>query len=799
MPRAGLNQSNFSKGQYSQDYAGNYTSDQYLEGVELATNVIARPEGGLVKRPGTIDVPIPLLLGSTSVTVTSNVATFTLAASFANTVATGDLVSISVSGISALNVALAPATRLTSTTFSVPLIINLTNGSYVISSGTQLTNHSGIGYNARPVPFQFTNPGTGTVEVAWLYFRTDNRVLIIDPLLTPIMLDLGLGLGALSTSNIDKFNWLQVRSSIFLVAREFPPVQLTRDDSIPSWTLSSAYTPKDGPWEDANTNPNFKIRVVGFTTTDNGFTGTGTVRSVNKADTVLTPGWFLDAWVGRQLRINQTTTSPVEEKWGVVTINSISHNDTGAVCSGFNVTVDADYPLLKVHSGTPGSSSTKNWQLSAWYANNYPTEIAYHQGRLWFFRDDYRWSTKVGDLNVFSPNEPAADDRSYVTTNASAIAIHSIEPDFNQVRWAVSYNALHLGTLQGGQVIQGANKESAITPSTVSILTQHQQGTSTIRPVVSKYLYFLDSTTTRLFRLEFDYVNDAYLPVEITETNRDILYPGAVHMALVTYPFKMLWVTLKDGTIAVCSMDEAEKNFGWTKISLASDKAKWVYRVVQAQEFPNKEYIFVGTKSGKLIRFGDILPKSGVAPTTETLNASAPFQTTNNLTIEEYVVDNAVLNTAGPGLLYDLSTLPIGHQLIDTTTYQAWNKTTSTTNITPANNYQTGFPIIPTMRLRPLDVITAQGSSLKDTKEGKRIFFSLSRSSNFKIKEVKINTWTDVSVKPNPSDPLFSGLFEMDNFNTDVGSILRIEISQDFSTPFQLNSVHVDTNIVEIT
>jgi hypothetical protein len=416
---------------------------------------------------------------------------------------------------------------------------------------------------------------------------------------------------------------------------------------------------------------------------------------------------------------------------------------------------------------------------------------------LWFFRDDYRWSTKVGDLNVFSPNEPAADDKSYVTTNASAIAIHSIEPDFNQVRWAVSYNALHLGTLQGGQVIQGANKESAITPTTVSILTQHQQGTSTIRPVISKYLYFLDSTTTRLFRLEFDYVNDAYLPVEITETNRDILYPGAVHMALVTYPFKMLWVTLKDGTIAVCSMDEAEKNFGWTKISLASDKAKWVYRVVQAQEFPNKEYIFVGTKSGKLIRFGDILPKSGVAPTTETLNAAAPFQTTNNLTIEEYVVDNAVLVNAG--VTTNLNTLAVGQQLVNTTTYEALNRTTGSTTVTPTNNYQIGSIITPTIRLRPLDVITAQGSSLKDTKEGKRIFFSLSRSSNFKIKEVKINTWTDVIVKENNIAPLFSGLFEMDNFNTDVGSILRIEISQDFSTPFQLNSVHVDTNIVEIT
>ena len=794
MPRAGLNQANFSKGQYSADYSGNYASDQYLEGVETATNVIARPEGGLIKRPGNIDVPTTLALSGTTISVTSNVATFTLATSFTNTVNTGDLVSVTGSGTPGLNVARAVATKLTATTFSV-VTVGVANGTYT-TAGLTLTNNSGTGYNARPIPFQFTNPGTGTVEVAWLYFRTDNRVIIQDPILGAQVLDLSLGLGALSTSNIDTFNWLQVRSSIFLVDRAFPPVQLTRDNSIPSWTLSSAYTPKDGPWEDQNTNPNFKIRVVGFTSTDNGFTGTGTVRSSNKADTILTPGWFLDAWVGRQFRINLTTNSPTEEKWGVVTINSISNNDTGAACSGFNVTVDADYPLLKVHTGTAGSAATKNWQLSAWYASNYPTEIAYHQGRLWFFRDDYRWSTKVGDLNVFSPNEPAADDKSYVTTNASAIAIHSIEPDFNQVRWAVSYNALHLGTLQGGQVIQGANKESAITPTTVSILTQHQQGTGTIRPVISKYLYFIDSTTTRLFRLEFDYVNDAYLPVEITETNRDILYPGAVHMALITYPFKMLWVTLKDGTIAVCSMDEAEKNFGWTKINLATDKAKWVYGVVQAQEFKNKEYIFVGTKSGKLIRFGDILPKSGVAPTTETLNAAAPFQTTNALGIEEYVVDNAILYNAG--VTFNLNTLPVGHQLVDTTTYEAFNRTGTTSNVTPAQAYQTGAAIIPTIKLRPLDVITAQSSSLKDTKEGKRIFFNLARSTNFKVKETSMADWTDVTIRTN-AESLYTGIYEMDNFNTDVKAVQRIEISQDFSTPFQLNSMHVDTNIVEIT
>lgn len=792
MPRVGLNQTNFSKGQFSRDYAGNYSSDQYLEGVDTAINVIARPEGGLIKRPGNIDLPVRVLLSGTTISVTSNVATFTLAASFADTVNTGDLISVTGHATSGLNVTRVAATKLTSTTFSVP-VNGVSNGTYS-QVGLTVNNNSGIGYNARAIPFQFIDPSTNTLQVTWLYFRTDNRVLIVDPYLTVQVLDLSLGGASISTTNIDRFNFVQVRSSIIIVDRAFPPTQLTRDDSIPSWTVSTLYVPKDGPWEDANTNPNFKIRVVGLTSTDNGFTGTGTVRSVNKADTILSPGWFLDAWVGRQFRIRFADTT--EEKWGVCTINSVSNDDAGATCSGFNITVNATYPILKNHTGTAGSASTKNWQLSAWYANNYPTEITYHQGRLWFFRDDYRWATKVGDLDVFSPNEPAQDDKSYVTLPTSGIAVHSIEPNFNQIQWAVSYNSLHLGTLQGGQVIQGANKEAAITPSTIAILTQHWQSTCNIHPVVSKYLYFLDATTTRLFRTEFDFVNDAFLPIEITENNRDILYPGAVHMALFTYPFKMIWVTLKDGSIAVCSMDEAEKSFGWTKINLATDKAKWVYKVSYAQEFPSKEYIFVCTKSGKLIRFGDILPKSGVAPTTETLNASAPFQTTNTLTIEEYTVDNAILYNAAT--TFNLNNLPVGHQLVNTTTYEAFNRTGVTSNVTPAQAYQTGAIITPSIKLRPMDIITAQGSNLKDTKEGKRIFFNLARSDNFKVREESMNDWTSVTVRTT-SQPLYTGIFEMDNFNTDVKSVQRIEISQDFSTPFQLNSVHVDMQVQEVT
>jgi hypothetical protein len=56
MPKFTINQTNFSAGQISKHLAGRYDSKEYLEGALELTNLIVRPEGGVVRRPGTKNI-----------------------------------------------------------------------------------------------------------------------------------------------------------------------------------------------------------------------------------------------------------------------------------------------------------------------------------------------------------------------------------------------------------------------------------------------------------------------------------------------------------------------------------------------------------------------------------------------------------------------------------------------------------------------------------------------------------------------------------------------------------------------
>ena len=710
MPKFTINQTNFSAGQISKHLAGRYDSKEYLEGALELTNLIVRPEGGVVRRPGT------------------------------------------------------------------KLVQNYDDYS-------------------RSIGFQIT---AGTA--AKLIFEPDGNVQIIDPTGSYTVAT------GITGAAVHEFGFDKVRSSLIIVHRSFTPKELKRA-SNGTWSIAN-WVFKDGPWEDLNLNPQYKLRPVAHNASNwdplpssgGGFIGTGNLRIVNKNDNdtnwIGTSGALFDAFsVGRKIRFRQVNnpSNPTEEKWAVMTINSKNTTDV-------NVTVDPEYPFLL--AGT--NHHSKNWRLSAWYPNNYPDKVALHQDRLWFFRDGWSWATMGSNLDTFSPSIPSLNDDTYQVTNDSGIAIEGINPTTTTTQWAVSYQALHVGLDGGGQIIQGQSTYSAINPSTVSIARQHGLPCSNIKPVLANYLYFVDNSKQKLYRLEYQYLYNAFLPQEVTENDRDILFPGVRDMVFVAFPWKMIWATLEDGTIAVCTMDDEEKTFAWSKIVLANNyKARYIFAVNEDYDFPAKQTIYFLTEDSLLLSFGDITVRKGVSTSRLTNTDTAPYYATTSYKPREYLVDLAL--DANAGSPYDLSSLTSTYCLVDKTTYA--NYLTKPETITPANDYQVGASFYASMRLKPLDYVQSQTSNKKDLKAITRLFFNLVDSLDFQVAEEGTITegaviWSDVKIG-NAGDnitippALFTG--EKEHKYTSKESFAPVlNIRQTKNTPLQINSISYEVNINEI-
>lgn len=708
MPRISINQTNFTQGQISKHLAGRYDSKEYLEGALELTNVIVRPEGGIVRRPGT------------------------------------------------------------------KMIYNGVAGS------------KGIG-------FQIDGG-----QAAKILFQPNNTIVIIDPVGgTQTLSSTGLGL------NIHFMDYAKVRSSLIIVHRSFAPKELKRA-SDGTWSLTD-WVFKDGPWEELNLNPQYKFRPVADDATNwdavpssgGGFIGTGNLKIVNKNDNPVnwigTSGPLFDAFVaGRKIRFRQINASPAEEKWAVFTINSKNTTDV-------NVTVDPEYPFL--NAGV--NHQSKNWRLSAWYANNYPEKVCLHQDRLWFFRDGWKWSTMGSNLDTFSPSIPSLNDDTYQVTNDSAIAVEGILANSESPKWAISYQALHVGSDGGGQILQGQSMLSGITPSTVSISLQHGLPVSEIKPVLGRYLYFTDSSQRRIYRLEYQYINNAFLPVEVTTNQHDLFDVGIKDMEFVNYPWKMLWVVLEDGSIAVGTADDKEENFAWSKIVFSSGKkARYIFSTFEDWAFPSKQKIYIVDELGDIVQFGDIETRKTDTIITFMYTASLPYTFGLLYDTEEFLLD--YLTEYQSGVSFNLNTLG-NNRLVVKTNYANYEQANQT--IIPAYDYQVGASFYASIRLKPVDYIQSQTSNKKDLKSFQRIFFNLVDCGEFQIAEENTVTegamiWKDVKfLNPNSNittpPALFTGEKEID-YGSNQTFKPTLLIKQTKNVPFQINSISYDININEI-
>lgn len=623
---------------------------------------------------------------------------------------------------------------------------------------------------------------------AVLNFQPDGDLKIYDPDSGTTTIATGM-----TAAQIQNFDSEKVRDTLFIVERGVAPKRLDRD-AAGAWTLSD-YVSKDGPWEELNLDAKLKISPQpGFATTDdNGIYGTGVIRAVNKAGNNST--WFLDEWVtqGRSIRLRQQDIGNTE-----VTEANIQLDSVKISTFEFNVTVDEEYPLIRAGGAFEG----KNWRLSAWYVDNYPERVAYHNGRLWFFRDEYRWSTVSGDLDTFSPTLPTIDDSDWVVTDECGITVRGNESESSDIQWAVSHRVLHLGTDRGSSVLKGSSFFGAVTPSNVNVITQHQTGVSDISPVIGSFLYFVDISRTKIYKLEYEFINQSFTPSYVNGNNREIfISEGRIRdFMIISYPFKMMWVLLDNGNIAVGTSDAKEEMWAWSILDYVPT-ARSINKIKYTVAGAVRERPIVTDSTGSVYEFSDFEYRAGEVDSEVVPNGTPPFYNIGFVYPPvEYLMHNVTEYSGGVPI--DLNSIGAGQFVINKTTYKVWKYSATSATVTPDNDYEVGTPFYVHIKTKLLDLVQNQFSVLKDTKKGLFAFFNLKKTGQFLFRDVGSDEYQEVEYRrvsddPTEPPPLFTGIKE-ENWSTNETKFLQMEITQDMPVPFQLNSIGYDLKINEL-
>lgn len=763
--------SNFSGGQYSPHLAGRYDSPLYRYGVERAYNVIPRPQGGFSRRPGTTNIGTykPSSKGiEFNVSPTEAYALIFQPAGDIKIIQNDSLIkTISSHGVPRGAVGLR---EMGYDSVRNIMVFTLKDMHPKVLRAPTTTNYDGDG-------------STTDYSSDFVYFDASNIIVKVDGTTKTITTDY----------TVTEPQLLRGQYSSATIKFVSAPSNGSTIEIIRDWEWVD-YPAQDGPWEDENLNKKTKIQTIvdGGTTTDstNGtYTGTATIKAVKKKGGAAT--WFDDNWVGRQIRIYQTnnnalSTAADENNWGIATITSV--NTTTQI---FNVTIDSDFPLIYMGTG----KQWRRWRLSAWYENNYPEQVAFHEGRLYFFRDNDRWATVANDLFTMSPDTISGDEDAeiYSVTDSSAIYFKSADSSSTSPTFAISHQALHLGTNSSHLTISGVGRTAGISSTNIQQVKESSTPTGRIRPVLWDALYFVDNIRQNLYKTNFKWQTSAFSAEKVNNYDDEILYPRVKAITLLTQPFAMIWCTMDDGTVRVCTINDIDSLYSWSQLEFHADV--WDIMVLKTEGDREKVYLLMQT--GDLVKLGILRTCEG--DTYKKINyretkylSTDYYHTYSNEVEDEYLTDNNTLVSAGS---LDLSTLTGGKIAVDRTTYEQYVNGTGT--ITVDNDYEKGTPFYSDIIFRPVNITSPTETNLNKKKMAGAVSFNLWRTLDFKVKEVNSTfqetvTFRDATISPFDPPTPFTGIKTVKGIGSNKARVLQLKVYQEKCTPLNLNSVVIN-------
>jgi len=567
---------NFQAGELSPRLEGRIDLQKYNSGAQTLQNMLAFPQGGVTRRPGTY------YAGSSKDGGKVRLINFEYSDEQAYVLEFGAnyIRFFKDGGI------LTEATKsITGATAADPVVITATSHGYSNGDRVYITGVTGMTeINNRE--FTVANVTTDTFELSGVdgsgfsAFVSGGTVGKIVEVTTTYSVD-----------DIFEINHVQSADVIYLAHKDHEPAKLTRTTAT-SFTLSDINF-IDGPWLDENTTSTTMYASAAIGT---GITITASA-DVFTSDDV---GRFIrfreileivhDEWAASTSYSNNATvrfnghvykqvtgstetsgnTAPVHLS-GTETYGNIDweylHDEFGHVrITGFTsatiVTADVhedQYGNSRLPDSAVGSANANTrWSLGALGGDQgYPRAVAFYEERLYFAGTPGQPQTIFGSVTADFENMTSGilDD--------SAINITIASDQVNVIKHMIPGRFLQVLTTSSEFTLSGGTA-GPVTPTNVSVLRETTFGSSDVRPLrAGASTIMIQKGQEKVKEITFDLDTDGLVGRDLTILAEHLARGGLTDMIWQQEPELVLWFVRADGTLVGLSYDPANNTIGW--------------------------------------------------------------------------------------------------------------------------------------------------------------------------------------------------------------------------------------------
>jgi len=567
---------NFQAGELSPRLEGRIDLQKYNSGAQTLQNMLAFPQGGVTRRPGTY------YAGSSKDGGKVRLINFEYSDEQAYVLEFGAnyIRFFKDGGI------LTEATKsITGATAANPVVITATSHGYSNGDRVYITGVTGMTeINNRE--FTVANVTTNTFELSGVdgsgfsAFVSGGTVGKIVEVTTTYSID-----------DIFEINHVQSADVLYLAHKDHDPAKLTRTTAT-SFTLSDINF-IDGPWLDENDTD---TTMYASAATGTGITITASA-DVFSSDDV---GRYIrfreileiehDLWAastsyaanatvrfGGHVYKNVTgstqtsgNTAPVHlsgtETYGAIDWEYL-HDEFGHVrITGFTsatvVTADVhedQYGNSRLPDSAVGlANANTRWSLGAFDGDQgFPRAVAFYEERLYFAGTPGRPQTIFGSVTAdFENMTPGILDD-------SAINITIASDQVNVIKHMIPGRFLQVLTSSSEFTLSGGTT-GPVTPTNVSVLRETTFGSSDVRPLrAGASTILIQKGQEKVKEITFDLDTDGLVGRDLTILAEHLARGGLTDMIWQQEPELVLWFVRADGTLVGLSYDPANNTIGW--------------------------------------------------------------------------------------------------------------------------------------------------------------------------------------------------------------------------------------------
>lgn len=625
-----LYQSNFAQGELSPWLNGRVDIAQYANSAKSIKNMFVRPQGGLMKRPGTMyvgaiknktstttklwefvysdsdsyvlevgDQYIRIYRDGGQILSTAAIANGTFVSGISSwtnaSTGTGSIshdagnermaiaggasgVGKAVQGVQYLGVG-TYTLSVTVAGNSVAYAIGTTSGGSEIASGTATVGSNSI---------NFTPTAAGTVYFTFSNANNDTRYVDTISINNPVY--------EINTpwadTELAECTFAQVYDAMYIVHPDHAPRKLTRTGHA-QWSLSTVVF-EDGPYYDI-TDADYGGKGTNYTMAITGSTSAGSSVTV----TCSSPK-FVATDVGRLLRYRTLST----DAWGVIEI------------TGYTSTTVVTGTVQKV---LPGTSASTQWRLGAFSGTTgFPSTITFFEQRMVLARTATQqqtiWFSTAGDLTNFSPDN--ADDKDAVDAD-TAMTYTVSDNKANVVYHLVPQRGLFIISSGGVWLARSSTSGEAITPDTINISPIIQESAADVKPaVVGSNSFYVNKYRRKLMEIGYNFSEDAFKANDVALLAEHRTAGNIAQVAIARSPNYLIWARMQDGTLATCTYVKEQNVNAWAEQVLGGTNVAVEQIVSIPGSYDDEIWMLVSrTVDGATVRYIEYLTPSYTEPT----------------------------------------------------------------------------------------------------------------------------------------------------------------------------------------